>query len=574
MANSNNKRNYSNKKDRGDSYEGKEEYRGRSNKSGKKSRSNRRSNQRSNDSYDSGANISPTNDPAYYALNPQLLIDAASHAFSDASGTRIPWSPVEEHENILVPDIQSIPGVMSFRIAPTVGISTDQSSAVNVAARNIYSYVRHANSGHSNYDAPDLMMYLLAMDNLYSFYSYMVRAYGVLNIYTQKNRYYPEALVRAMGIDFDDAIKNIANFRLFINTFAVKLGSLCVPAGMSYFLRHMQMYSGVYVDDVSQKAASYLLTPAGFLMYNEYTGAGKLDFVTLDGDSLEAIPPKCTIKQIMELGTKLINAVMLSEDMNIMSGDILKAYSANGIFKVSTIAENYMVLPSLDQNMLMQIQNLTMLTCEFAKGNSGYIEDLSVSQDPTTGMIKYKPEWEFSNPQHKTTLMGIKLITMPTDSIDPGMIMDATRLSNITVPGSTAEFFTVNTCGSELCLDAFMWYYGVPLGTPTGWELQHLHLVEELNISITRAMTSDGGYGNLIDALDAIGRISTFDWHPNFKVMTNFENEFYRLPIYMQDINNYSAFTANDLKKMNDVALLSEFNCPQVASSTFQLAKR
>ena len=158
----NNKKNYYKKNnEEGDDYEAKKSAYKKGNKSGGRSKNSRRSNQRNNDSYDSSANISPTNDPAYYALNSQLLVDAASHAFSDATGTKIPWSTKGYNEHLIVPDIASIPGVMSFRIAPTVGISTDQSSAVNVAARNIYSYVRHANSGHSNYDAPDLMMYLL-----------------------------------------------------------------------------------------------------------------------------------------------------------------------------------------------------------------------------------------------------------------------------------------------------------------------------------------------------------------------------------------------------------------------------
>lgn len=74
-----------------------------------------------------------------------------------------------------------VPGIMTFMYAPSIGVafSTD-SAAINVAAKNIYAYVRFANSGARNYDAPNLMTYLLALDSAYQIYACGVRLYAAL----------------------------------------------------------------------------------------------------------------------------------------------------------------------------------------------------------------------------------------------------------------------------------------------------------------------------------------------------------------------------------------------------------
>ena len=121
---------------------------------------------------DAKAPKSACNDASWYAANSQLLKDAASLAYSESvgSGYSVVMNPVTEQDWVT-----SIPGVYAIHTAPAIGVSKDNASAINIAARNIYSYVRHANAGHSNYDSPDLMIYLMAMDSLYSVLSFMAR---------------------------------------------------------------------------------------------------------------------------------------------------------------------------------------------------------------------------------------------------------------------------------------------------------------------------------------------------------------------------------------------------------------
>lgn len=78
-------------------------------------------------------------------------------------------------------DQTAIPGIAAIHYVPTIGTSgTTEASAANIAAKNIYAYVRYANSGARNYEAVDLMMYLMACDSAYMLYAHMCGIYSAL----------------------------------------------------------------------------------------------------------------------------------------------------------------------------------------------------------------------------------------------------------------------------------------------------------------------------------------------------------------------------------------------------------
>lgn len=109
---------------------------------------------------------SKDNDPAWYALNPQLLKDAASFPYAWPLGLRLNVGEYGANVNA-----GSLPGIFAMHWVPTIGYSSDGTSPINVASVNIYTKVRHDNSGHANYDHADYMMYLMAMDSVYAFHS-------------------------------------------------------------------------------------------------------------------------------------------------------------------------------------------------------------------------------------------------------------------------------------------------------------------------------------------------------------------------------------------------------------------
>lgn len=307
------------------------------------------------------------NDVSWYTKNDAMLKDAASLSYNTPLGSPLHLEKVfmatKSTSSIKVNSyLDTIPGLMSLRVVPTVGVSTNSASPANLAAQNIYSYVRYQNSGAKNYDQADLMLYLLAMDSIYASWNYMKRAYGVLSMYSQYNKYMPKAYFRAFGLDFEDFLSNIADFRMFLNQTAAEISSFCVPAVMSFFVRHSWMFSNVYKDSDNYKAQQYLFTPAWLYKYDE-TGSkfgGRLVPVVFPKDSAYPFTPW----KFVDLKTNIrsmIDAVAYSEDIGVMSGDILKAYGQGQLFKLEPVLPDYTVQPVYMEEVLNQIHNSTLI---------------------------------------------------------------------------------------------------------------------------------------------------------------------------------------------------------------------
>ena len=282
---------------------------------------------------------SKDNDPSWYALNPQLLKDAASYPYAWPLGNKLNLGD----KGTLI-NKGSLPGILVMNWAPTIGYSTDGTSPVNVASINTYTKVRHDNSGHANYDHADYMIYLLAMDSVYAFHSWMRRVYGCMLTYSNTNRYYPRAIVQAMGVDFDALQSNLADFRQYINTYAIKASALAVPANMSFMTKHYWMSEGLYYDSQQDKPQTYLFNPLGFYKFELVNVSdldvphGALKFANLfynEGAENVTIPG-CKQDQLLNLydivayGDSLLAPIISDEDFGIMSGDTLKSFGIGG----------------------------------------------------------------------------------------------------------------------------------------------------------------------------------------------------------------------------------------------------
>lgn len=566
------------------------------------------------------AQRSKPNDWRWYAQNEQLLRDSASFPYSWPLGTRLNLG-----ENAPEVNKGSLPGIMSIRTASTFGWSDNPNSPINVAARNIYSFVRHANSGHANYDAPDLMLYLCAMDSLYSYLAFLKRIYGVVSTYSYVNRYYPKAVVKAMDVNFDDIQANLADFRGFINTLAVKVGSMCVPASMSYMAKHIWMYSGLYYDSNQDKAQTYLFVPNNFYKYDlDEDGAGMLaplytgNFTTVNVGK-NGIAKEFSFADLRKLASEMLDPILKSEDMNIMSGDILKAFGPNGVYLVDGIGETYTVLPSYEEEVLDQIQNLTLVGPPkygryMDKAQSGA---LKLQQDSTKGWLKSTPlfhhPYRFTladeeNPGQNVFISN-RIITFEHGDITPANTMEATRMCNIAkeYDKTLTDSYEIHTLGSEVAMSAYIWYYAdgddgvfdihrseVPLyvGVTHMLEINSNSVTSEVleGMDAGQVATAKASIQNTFsswfiamrDALskDAliIERMSQFNRHPPVAITTGIQDsgtgEYHVAPAYgrfngyIQDVNYYTIVDEEDLRVMSETALLSQFNITQYGRAT------
>lgn len=501
------------------------------------------------------------NDPLWYAQNPSLLRDAASFPYGWPVGNRL------DLEAGPVLNDASIPGVMAFYVIPSFGNAVSENDPINMAARNIYAYVRHANSGHTNYDAPDLMLYLLAMDSVYSYHSFLKRVYGLARSYTPINRYYPKALLTAMGIDYDDVMSNLAQLRYGINVLQAKFNAMRIPKSMSYMARHMWMYTNVYQDGDTDKCQTYFYTPHAFYQYGYASdGSGMLQYVEfMKGFTGTAL---YTVQELIDFGNSLINPILASEDMGIMSGDILKAFGEGNLVSLIPVDTNYVVVPEYNTEVLSQMENVSMIG--YPQSGSANVTQEGV--DPTTQLphawLTYSPIFmhpngvngfnpSFASITNSTTRANTiaamwmpntmkRIINFHKDDVQASDTMVATRLTNILTPGSwptnAADMnnftATCSTLGSEFVASAAIFYYA---GNGSAWQLRSsgyifttmLHRGRESQIlaptltSLTSGqITSLNGYmdgtntATDIAQLDLLlARLSIFDWHPMVSVV-------------------------------------------------------
>lgn len=503
------------------------------------------------------------NDVSWYTKNDAMLRDAASLSYNTPLGSALNMASVFEAANsantIQVSSSQdSVPGLMSLDLVPTIGVSTTSASAANLAAQNIYSYVRYQNSGAKNYDQADLMLYLLAMDNEYSFWNYCKRAYGLLSMYSQYNRYMPRMYFAAMNWDFDDFISNIADFRLFLNQAAAEISSFCVPASMSYFVRHSWLYSNIYKDSDNLKAQQYMFNPQLFYKYDE-TGS------EYGGRLVPQLMPQATggtpmtFAQLRTFYRSMTDAIAYSEDIGVMSGDILKAYGEGSLFKLEAVQPDYVVTPVYNEEVLNQIHNSTIVSGFWTKSVGMTDEEWTtvsnsyiISQNPNTGFLIYDPIVSLPS-----VGMTKAVLNMPWDEVTPANTMVGTRLTvlavdrpDVTITGG-ANAGKISSMGSEFVCKRTIYQMNPPYGAiNTRAQYNNAQVIQNNTLSTQLLL---------------IALTSQFDWHPLMPLFT-YASNVYTFAGLLGDISNYTVVEGDTLDHMHTTAIMSEFNIPQLGS--------
>lgn len=119
-----------------------------------------------------------------------------------------------------------------------------------MTTRAFYQYIRHANSGAKNYEAPDLMMYIIAMDNIYLAVAEIKRVLRLANTYFLKNRDIPDQVIMGLGIDVSDLRKNYITYVARLNILIARINTMAVPEAFKLFNRRAVMATTILTDDV------------------------------------------------------------------------------------------------------------------------------------------------------------------------------------------------------------------------------------------------------------------------------------------------------------------------------------
>lgn len=503
-----------------------------SNKTGK----DKKSDPKDSDQKDKGKDRkSWNNDPSWYEVSPELTRAAASLPFSYFPGSKLPKLPLVGGQF----GYNAVPGVMEIRYVPAIGRSDDLLSAPNVAARAIYSWVRHQNSGSKNYEAVDLMLYILAMESIYVQINEAKRIYGIAMRYEVANRNIPDLILDALGVDATNVRDNLAQFRYGINLAVAKISALCVPKAFDIFKRHAIISTTVLADADSSRAQFYTWVSSGYYVYQPKTSTtgGMLKFKSRGSAAR-------TVWAVLGQINEALDALLTDEDINVMSGDILKAYGRENLYDLPEIAENYTAELYYDEGMLQQIENAICLQCT----------NLDVTQQD--GAILFQPQYSSGTQLANTAISVLATYTVLNshkNNPTPEDVVEFSRGQSAVIKNATTDKWDIY-CASELIQDFRVHYFAYQDNGSVDKNAISFESMEILDV------TTEASQIPMIIQKWALW--SNFDWAPILYAFYHISAE---APTevfftgFIGDLKESTYVNPEDLKRLNDVCIMGLF---------------
>nr|UDL14499.1 MAG: putative capsid protein [Picobirnavirus sp.] len=302
---------------------------------------------------------------AWYNKNPMLLESAARIPFAVPNGGTFNWGSyvAKDGTNYQKGSANgSIAGIMAIDFSPTVGYSNDDHSPATIAARELYAKVRKAYSGTLSVDAPDIMMYLLSLDGIFSYIAKLKRIYRTINVYSGVNKYTPNGLILAeLGKDesqqstafINDLRANKTRLWGGINSLIANASKFTCPAVMDIFNRHYWMNDNYFMDRPNRKAQIYLFRQMVFWKFgldSERRGQVTLEELTIDLS-------KDAVDQLLNFGNALLGALNDDEDAYTINGYLQRAFESTPNYVVEPLREEEMAEFVYSAEVLNQIHN-------------------------------------------------------------------------------------------------------------------------------------------------------------------------------------------------------------------------
>nr|UUA79506.1 putative capsid protein [Picobirnavirus sp.] len=539
------------------------------------------------------------NDYEWYVLNEQLAKDVGRISFGIPAGGKLPLgdATVTSSGGPLHDTASDVgtPGIMTIMYKPGVGNSLDTQSAINLAARNMWSYIFSKQTSTIKFEANDMMLYITSMASAYGILAYMQKAYGLLRLYSQQNTYLPYGMLASMGIDPYDLQDNILDFRARINLFAVQLGARYVPKNIPFFKRALFMATCTVRDQEDENGGKYQIyqtVPEGFYTYNhtKYRTGGCAEYhhMWYPGDPVLKYTDLCDIMDT------IVNSIAYDTDIDTISGVLQKAFGDENAFKADMVSEDFLIKPSYAPEIVDQLTNLVCLgrparcTLRLADdtGDIDFNSD-DIFQKPG-GIIYYVPtvtaEFDLSDRE--------ALLNYPNVNPEINQVIEGTRL--ISAGGLQNSGF-----GYSWNYDTLEWEeYQMPVNYNFTCGCEHV-----VGISVfTSRFANDGtrtytyldwGFGPTATSYPVIRRDSSYDYNTqnsqfcgiveNLMLVSNFDWHPRLYPIYihgsgpdedwegliftsMGDLHTYTSIDSDKLEQINRICMQGLFKVPALGT--------
>jgi hypothetical protein len=335
------------------------------------------------------------NDISWHAKE-QVLLDAAA---------AIPWSWATG-KNITVPSVMqgqpnatfSLPTIAALRVATVPGVGSKHSDAINIASQALYTDIRRNLKSANQYEASDVMIYVMACADILQMTIWMRRLYATTPLYSFTNASLPDALIKAQGVNPSDLHNRATEFRSRINQLIYKASQIWMPKGFDYITRAKWLFGGYFSEGDSIKDQIYMFTPGLFrkYVYDETADyAGSLEpFVPIKSyvDDASAL----TVDDLCDYLDQMIEALIGDSDFQNIAGDLYNCYGAGGVETFEMIPEDAIIYPTFSEEVLEQIQNARCLNAyAWAFENfDDYLDVFKVSQNETNNVMIIKNQFD------------------------------------------------------------------------------------------------------------------------------------------------------------------------------------
>lgn len=279
---------------------------------------------------------------------------------------------------------------------PSPGFSKGPTSAINMAAKKIYSKMASSNAKTSNYAPQDVATLILALGEIISITTHLTRAYGIANYYNKLDRRIPKVFLDAMNYNGSvaDWAKAMPEFRNRLNRVITIANAITFPGNIPYFKKCAYVYQHIYADKEIAMSPFHM-----FLPYSTWI----LDEVSYEqGSILKTVELYSrTPEEILTILEEMIDAILASSTYNYIYADVLNL-SARGVLggellTFATVPIDFTMDPLYSPQFNWQIKNATIYgkpnAEEFIEGQDTPSND--VYPDANSNTIVYMPSWSY-----------------------------------------------------------------------------------------------------------------------------------------------------------------------------------
>lgn len=458
----------------------------------------------------------------------------------------------------IITDNQCAPALCVMRMVTSPGISPggDNISAVSMASKTMWSSIRTVLTSATNYQPADLVMAIMAMDEIYSFGAHVRRLFTLANAYYAENVNWPDTFIHGLydftAEDIQDLREHLGDYINRFNSLVMYTSRLTIPAEYKFIDRHRFLYSNLFGDGHTLKNQYYGFKPYGYRIWNDVGDQGsELNFKVMYTDKHEDRPRTAYLLDVFQNMIKTLND---SESFITIVGDIWKCWGMNSVYAMTPVAPLEIIVPIFDAyNVLSQIENSINVPIDYKSITTKGVYD--ITQDVSKGEVVFYPRWEVT-PEDPVSFDAkmqsyISLSTADGSSVNDVLfnthvaeptvddVIEQTRMAPVFAYTPDWSNYWVRATGYDF-IDSFQVY---------GYDSKDrsAHATYAYNY----LMKNSGGSMSE-ENVNKIALLSKFDWAPRLYIFDHTTTDAAPKGTALMDLDNYTSVGTNNLYRLHD----------------------